>query len=123
MPSSIITSVRFSGVSGRCNSTSSRRTASSVAGTTGPRAGLSDELPGLVRRARRLTGVPLLAGFGIATPGHAAEAAALTDGVVVGSRAIEVADAEGPKGLRAFVASLREALAAAPALAGDTPRG
>ena len=54
--------------------------------------------------------MPLLAGFGIATPEQAAEAAALADGIVVGSRAIEVADEAGPEGLRTFVASLRAAL-------------
>ena len=56
-----------------------------------------------------MTDVPLLAGFGISTPEQAAEAAALADGIVVGSRAVEVAD-EGPKPLAAFVASLRAAL-------------
>jgi tryptophan synthase alpha chain len=56
--------------------------------------------------------VPLLAGFGISTPEQAAEAGALADGIVVGSRAIEVAEESGPEGLRAFVTSLRVALAA-----------
>jgi tryptophan synthase alpha chain len=95
----------------------------SVAGTTGARDRLSDQLPDLARRARRATDVPLLAGFGIATPEHAAEAAALTDGVVVGSRAIEVADETGTEGLRSFIASLRAALDSAPSLAADTARG
>jgi tryptophan synthase alpha chain len=95
----------------------------SVAGTTGARDRVSDQLPDLARRARRATDLPLLAGFGIATPEHAAEAAALADGVVVGSRAIEVADEVGAEGLRAFVASLREALDAAPSLAAETARG
>jgi tryptophan synthase alpha chain len=56
--------------------------------------------------------VPLYAGFGISTPEHAQAAAALTDGIVVGSRAVEVA-AEGPSALRGYVASLRAALDAA----------
>lgn len=87
----------------------------SLTGTTGARAGLSDRLPALVERARSVTDVPLLAGFGISTPEQAAEAAALADGIVVGSRALEVADESGPHGLRAFVASLRAALDAVPA--------
>jgi tryptophan synthase alpha chain len=80
-----------------------------LTGTTGARRELSPVLAGLVERARRLTDLPLLAGFGISTPEHAAAAAALTDGVVVGSRAIEVAE-DGPEALRAYVASLRLAL-------------
>lgn len=86
-----------------------------VTGTTGARTAASSQLPDLVERARAVTGAPLLAGFGIATPEQAAAAAALADGVVVGSRAIEVADAEGPAGLERFAGTLRAALDAIPA--------
>jgi tryptophan synthase alpha chain len=81
----------------------------SVTGTTGAREAVSGQLAGLVDRARAATSVPLLAGFGIATPRQAAAAAALADGVVVGTRAVEVAD-EGPAALRDYVASLRAAV-------------
>jgi tryptophan synthase alpha chain len=80
-----------------------------LAGTTGARKELSPALAGLVERARRLTEVPLYAGFGISTPEQARTAAELADGVVVGSRAVEVAQ-DGPEALRAYVASLRAAL-------------
>jgi tryptophan synthase alpha chain len=82
----------------------------SVTGTTGARGQVSEQLAGLVERARGVTDVPLLAGFGISTPEQAAGAAALADGVVVGSRAVEVAHEGGPDALRGYVASLREAL-------------
>jgi tryptophan synthase alpha chain len=84
----------------------------SVAGTTGFREDVSPALAGLVERARRVTDVPLLVGFGISTPAHARTAAELADGVVVGSRAVETAE-EGPAALRAYVASLRDAVDAA----------
>jgi len=80
-----------------------------LTGTTGARADLSPALAGLVERARAVTDTPLFAGFGIATPAHARAAAELADGIVVGSRAIEVAD-EGPDALRVYVRSLREAV-------------
>jgi tryptophan synthase alpha chain len=80
-----------------------------VTGTTGARAELSSALAGLAERARRLTPVELYAGFGISTPEQAAAAAALTDGVVVGSRALQEAES-GPAALRSYVASLRAAL-------------
>ncbi|MFN8223992.1 MAG: tryptophan synthase subunit alpha [Gaiellales bacterium] len=81
-----------------------------LTGTTGARTELSSSLAGLVERARPLTdGVPLYAGFGISTPAHAAAAAGLADGVVVGSRAVEVAES-GPEALAEYVASLRAAL-------------
>jgi tryptophan synthase alpha chain len=82
----------------------------SLTGTTGARGEVSEQLAGLVERARGVTDVPLLAGFGISTPEHAARAAALADGIVVGSRAVEVAHEEGPEALREYVASLRKAL-------------
>jgi tryptophan synthase alpha chain len=90
----------------------------SLTGTTGARTEVSAQLAGLVERARAVTAVPLLAGFGIATPEQAADAAALADGIVVGSRAVEVAAGEGPDGLRDYVAELRRAVdAAQPAVA------
>jgi tryptophan synthase alpha chain len=82
----------------------------SLTGTTGARAEVSAQLAGLVDRARAVTDRPLLAGFGISTPEQAAEAAALADGIVVGSRAVEVAYESGAEALQAFVASLRHAL-------------
>jgi tryptophan synthase alpha chain len=80
-----------------------------VTGTTGARTEVADGLASLAERARRLTDVPLYAGFGISSPETAARAASLTDGVVVGSRALQVAD-EGPAALETFVRSLRIAL-------------
>jgi tryptophan synthase alpha chain len=81
-----------------------------LTGTTGARADLSPALAGLVARASELAhGVPLYAGFGISTPEHARAAAALADGIVVGSSAVQVAE-EGPDALRAYTASLRTAL-------------
>jgi tryptophan synthase alpha chain len=80
-----------------------------LTGTTGARNELSPALAGLVDRARRATDKPLYAGFGISTPEHARAAAALTDGIVVGSRALEVAE-HGAPALEQYVRSLREAL-------------
>jgi tryptophan synthase alpha subunit len=80
-----------------------------VAGTTGARGEVSPALPGLVERARAVTSVPLYAGFGISTPEHARVVAGLADGIVVGSRALQVAE-EGPNALRDYVGSLRSAL-------------
>jgi tryptophan synthase alpha chain len=80
-----------------------------LTGTTGARERLSPDLAGLVSRARAVTDLPLYAGFGIATPEQARDAAELADGIVVGSRAVEVAEA-GPQALRDYVTSLRAAI-------------
>lgn len=86
-----------------------------LTGTTGARGSLSSQLPELVARTRAVTDVPLYAGFGISTPEQAAAAASLADGIVVGSRAVEVALESGPDGLRELVRSLRAAIDAVPA--------
>ena len=81
-----------------------------LTGTTGARDEISPALAGLAARARAAApDTPLYAGFGISTPEHARAAAAETDGIVVGSRAVEVAE-EGPQALLRYVRSLREAL-------------
>jgi len=59
--------------------------------------------------SQALTDVPLYAGFGISTPEQARAAADLTDGAVVGSQAVLIAE-EGPAALHEYVASLRSAL-------------
>ena len=81
----------------------------SVTGTTGVRTELSPALPPFVQRVRATSDVPLYVGFGISAPELARAAAELADGVVVGSRAVQVAE-DGPDALRSFVASLRAAL-------------
>ena len=81
-----------------------------LTGTTGARAELSTSLAGLAGRVRPVAdGVLLYAGFGISTPEQAAAAAELVDGVIVGSRAVEVAE-DGPDALAEYVATLRAAL-------------
>jgi tryptophan synthase alpha chain len=81
-----------------------------VTGTTGARAGVSSALADLATRARAAApAVPLYAGFGISTPEDARAAADVADGVVVGSRAVEVAET-GAVALRDYVRSLRAAL-------------
>jgi len=88
-----------------------------LTGTTGARERLSPSLAGLARRARQATDLPLYAGFGISRPDQARAATELTDGVVVGSRAVEVAE-DGPGALRDYVRSLRVAIDATAGIIG-----
>ena len=85
----------------------------SRAGTTGARAALARDLPATIRRARAAArDLPVAVGFGIATPAAAAKAAALADGVVVGSALVGAAEAAG--GSRAAaVEELARSIAAA----------
>lgn len=86
----------------------------SVAGVTGARERLSGRVAELARRVRAHTDLPLLVGFGISAPEHAIAALeAGADGVVIGSKAIEVAEAGGPAALAEFVGSMVAAVSPA----------
>jgi tryptophan synthase alpha chain len=66
-------------------------------GVTGERDALSDDAGPLVRRLRQLTGEPVALGFGIGTPEQVRAAAAVADGVVVGSALVRFLE-EHPQG-------------------------
>ncbi len=82
----------------------------SVTGVTGVRDSFSTGLGGVISKVRQVTDIPLCIGFGIAAPHQAAEAAALADGVIIGSRIIQLMEKEGPpyRELGAFIRQVRE---------------
>ncbi|TMB88713.1 MAG: hypothetical protein E6J45_11135 [Chloroflexi bacterium] len=62
-------------------------------------------------RVRGYTSLPLLVGFGISSPDSArAVMEAGADGVIIGSKAIEVSEQGGAKALEAFVREIAAAL-------------
>ncbi len=54
-------------------------------GVTGARESLPEELPGLVRRVRKFTALPIAVGFGISLPTHVTVLGGIADAAVVGS--------------------------------------
>jgi tryptophan synthase alpha chain len=54
-------------------------------GVTGAKDALPDDLPGLLRRVRNFTQLPIAVGFGISLPGHVSVLGGLADAAVVGS--------------------------------------
>ena len=83
----------------------------SIAGVTGARDSLSGTLEAFVGRVRKIAAQPLCVGFGISTPQQAAKVAQIADGVIVGSRVIQLMEAEDNfESLGAFVTDLRRAL-------------
>lgn len=54
-------------------------------GVTGAKDTLPEELPGLLRRTRTATTLPIAVGFGISQPGHVSVLGGLADAAVVGS--------------------------------------
>ncbi|MBI2829825.1 MAG: tryptophan synthase subunit alpha [Chloroflexi bacterium] len=84
----------------------------SVTGVTGARSKLPPDLEEFIVKVRQLARQPLCIGFGISTPEQAKRVARLADGVIVGSRLIQLMEAEGDfvSKVRNFVTSLRHAL-------------
>lgn len=87
----------------------------SVTGVTGVRESLPPDLPELVARVRALAGQPLCVGFGISTPEQAAQVSRIADGVIVGSRLVEIMGEGGdwPSKLAVFARRVKGAISAA----------
>jgi tryptophan synthase alpha chain len=82
----------------------------SVTGVTGARNRLPADLEAFVNRVRKTTRQPLCVGFGISTPQQAKQIATIADGVIVGSRIIQLME-DGDMGkVGEFIKELREAL-------------
>ena len=79
-------------------------------GVTGVRKGLEADLAKRIRHVRKLTGKPLLVGFGVAEPEQAKALAAHADGVVVGSALVKANFEGGPKAVRGLAKRLIAAL-------------
>lgn len=81
----------------------------SITGVTGAQASLPEELDNFVARVRKIARQPLCVGFGISTPQQAKRVAQTADGVIVGSRLIQLMEEE-VESVSGFTERLRNAL-------------
>jgi tryptophan synthase alpha chain len=83
----------------------------SVTGVTGARDRLPTDLKAFVARVRKAASQPLCVGFGISTPEQAGQIAAIADGVIVGSRIIQLMEKNDDfKSVAGLVRGLRKAI-------------
>ena len=83
----------------------------SVSGVTGARDSLPLDLEAFVARVRKVAKQPLCIGFGISTPEQARQIARVADGVIVGSRIIQLMGTENDLiSVSNFIKELRHAL-------------
>lgn len=86
----------------------------SVAGVTGARKSLPAGLTAKIRKAKSLTRVPVVVGFGVSTPGQVRTLGAAADGVIVASAIIKlIMQNEGEKDLVKKAGSLVKRLSRA----------
>ena len=82
-------------------------------GVTGAKDALPDDLPALLRRARKVTQLPIAVGFGISLPGHVSVLGGLADAAVVGSALVsEIEEATATNSEPAAIDAAAAALAA-----------
>jgi len=83
----------------------------SLTGVTGARQTLPPELESFAERVRQKARQPLCVGFGVSNPKQAQRAAKTADGVIVGSRLIQLIEQDATlSSLKSFAKSLRETL-------------
>jgi tryptophan synthase alpha chain len=83
----------------------------SVTGVTGTRNNLPSGLDKFVAKVRKVATQPLCIGFGISTPEQASQLAKIADGVIVGSRVIQLMEIDDDfTSVVNFVKELRHAL-------------
>jgi len=81
----------------------------SITGITGVRKDFSGSVSRMVSKIKRFTNKPVAVGFGISTPCQAKKAAAIADGVIVGSAIVKEAGAS-IKSAEALVRRLKKAI-------------
>jgi len=83
----------------------------SVTGVTGTRDNLPPDLDKFVAKVRKVATQPLCIGFGISTPEQASQLAKIADGVIVGSRVVQLMEIDDDfTSVVNFVKELRHAL-------------
>lgn len=76
-------------------------------GVTGARKGLSPGLKKRLDRVKKLTGKPLITGFGVSTAAQVRALAPISEGVVVGSALVSAGPRRAPALAKSLVAALR----------------
>ncbi len=83
----------------------------SEAGVTGVRNEIPAGLKDFISRVRNVTNQPLCVGFGISTPEQARRVAEIADGVIIGSKIIQLMEADSSlEKIREFIGQVRKAI-------------
>ena len=84
----------------------------SIAGVTGTRSELPPDLGKFILKVKRLAKLPVCVGFGISTPKQAAQVAKTADGVIIGSKLIQLLETDNAAmtATRSFIRETRKAL-------------
>ncbi|MCE4047533.1 MULTISPECIES: tryptophan synthase subunit alpha [Bacillaceae] len=76
-----------------------------VTGITGARTVFQEQLGEHLLKVKEVSPIPVLAGFGISTPQHVKDMTQYCDGVIVGSKIIELFEKNDLEGIRSLIAA------------------
>lgn len=82
-------------------------------GVTGVRTSITSDISGMVSIVRSVTDLPVAVGFGISTPEQAADMAAKSDGIIIGSAIVKIIAQYGEKSVEPvgeYVRSIKAAI-------------
>ena len=82
-------------------------------GVTGVRTAITSDISGMVSIVRSVSDIPVAVGFGISTPEQAADMAAKSDGIIIGSAIVKIIaqyGADSVKPVGEYVKSIRAAI-------------
>lgn len=82
-------------------------------GVTGVRTAITSDIGGMVSIVRSVSDIPVAVGFGISTPEQAADMAAKSDGIIIGSAIVKIIaqyGADSVKPVGEYVKSIRAAI-------------
>jgi tryptophan synthase alpha chain len=84
----------------------------SIAGVTGARAELPSDLGQFIMKVKQIAKQPVCVGFGISTPEQAAQVAKTADGVIIGSKLIQLMETDDAAmtATQSFIRETRKAL-------------
>jgi tryptophan synthase alpha chain len=83
----------------------------SISGVTGARKSLPESLKSFVSQVRKITRQPLCVGFGISTPEQARQISEIADGVIIGSKLIQLMKSDlSLATLQSFIQEVRKSL-------------
>ncbi|HTP09372.1 MAG TPA: tryptophan synthase subunit alpha [Anaerolineae bacterium] len=84
----------------------------SIAGVTGARSQIASGLRDFVGRIKKMTSTPIAVGFGVSTPDQAGEVSRIADGVIVGSKLVDVVDRadDKPQAAAQFIHDLKSCM-------------
>lgn len=83
----------------------------SITGVTGARNSLPPDMKSFVARVRKAAKQPLCVGFGVSTPEQAKQISNLADGVIIGSKLVQLMKADPTlNSLQSFIREIRKAI-------------